>query len=170
MGSVTFTQQVAGGNVTVTGTLTQVPYGVPHGFHIHQIGTIEPDCTAAGSHFNPTNVSHGSAYDSVRHIGDLGNVTVGSDQSVRIDLSFAPENLPLSGPNSIIGRTLVIHEKPDDGGHTGQADSSTTGNAGGRIGCGVIGLGTDFTVSSGVRLSVWHIPLLLTFLLLPLIR
>jgi Cu-Zn family superoxide dismutase len=35
--------------------------------------------------------------------------------------------------NPIIGRAVIVHAKPDDG-------SQPVGNAGGRIGCGVIGV------------------------------
>jgi Cu-Zn family superoxide dismutase len=41
--------------------------------------------------------------------------------------------------SNIIGRSLVIHEKPDDLGMGGHEDSLTTGHAGARITCAVIG-------------------------------
>jgi len=46
----------------------------------------------------------------------------------------------LNGPNSIIGRAVVVHADPDDLGLGGHELSSTTGNAGARISCGLIGL------------------------------
>lgn len=46
----------------------------------------------------------------------------------------------LPGENSIIGRTVVVHADPDDMGVGGHELSKTTGNAGARLGCGVIGL------------------------------
>jgi Cu-Zn family superoxide dismutase len=39
----------------------------------------------------------------------------------------------------MIGRSLVIHESPDDLGMGGHQDSLTTGHAGDRITCAVIG-------------------------------
>ena len=39
-----------------------------------------------------------------------------------------------------MGRTLVLHEKEDDLGDGGRAASLKTGDAGGRVGCGVVEL------------------------------
>ena len=41
--------------------------------------------------------------------------------------------------NSIIGRSIVVHKDIDDCGKGGHADSLTTGHAGARIDCAVIG-------------------------------
>ena len=40
-------------------------------------------------------------------------------------------NLKEGDPSSYLGRAIIVHEKQDDGGQP-------TGNAGGRIGCGLI--------------------------------
>jgi len=81
---------------------------------------------------------HGAPSDRNRHIGDLGNIEAGPDGVAYI--SFADPLISLSGTNSIIGRSVVVHEKADDLGRGGMEDSLTTGSAGGRIACGIIGL------------------------------
>lgn len=43
-----------------------------------------------------------------RHVGDLGNVTAGADNVAKIDIT--DKMLTLSGPLSIIGRTMVVRK------------------------------------------------------------
>ena len=44
----------------------------------------------------------------------------------------------LSGPTSVVGKSIVLHEGVDDLGQGGYDDSHTTGHAGGRLACGNI--------------------------------
>lgn len=71
-------------------------------------------------------------------MGDLGNV-VADDQGVVRD-TFSDHLISLMGPNSIVGRAVVTHAGADDLGMGGDLESTKTGNAGGRVACGVIGL------------------------------
>lgn len=41
-----------------------------------------------------------------RHVGDLGNVTAGADNVAKIDIT--DKVITLTGPFSIIGRTMVV--------------------------------------------------------------
>jgi Cu-Zn family superoxide dismutase len=109
-----------------------------HGFHLHEFGDTTNGCISTGPHFNPEGKTHGAPEDSNRHAGDLGNVVAGADGVVSVELSDS--QIPLSGPNSVVGRAFVIHELEDDLGKGGHELSSTTGNAGGRLACGVVGL------------------------------
>jgi Cu-Zn family superoxide dismutase len=103
-----------------------------HGFHIHQFGDCRAaDGSSAGGHFNPHNQDHGAPTDEIRHIGDLGNLTADASGSARIDTIDAL--LSLDGPESIIGRSVVIHAQADD------FKTQPTGGAGARVACGVIG-------------------------------
>ena len=47
--------------------------------------------------------------------------------------------LSLSGPFSVLGRAVVIHERADDLGRGETNESKRSGNSGARIACGVIG-------------------------------
>ena len=57
---------------------------------------------------------------------------------VQVDISDSM--ISLTGENSIIGRTVVVHADVDDLGKGGHELSKTTGNAGARSACGVIGI------------------------------
>lgn len=63
-------------------------------------------CTSAGAHFNPFGKTHGAPGDEERHVGDLGNVTADADGKAAINIT--DKMLSLTGPQSIIGRTVVV--------------------------------------------------------------
>ena len=115
-----------------------------HGFHIHQFGNLIEGCKTAGPHWNPNKRLHGGPADTeeARHFGDLGNVVAGEDgvAEVEIEDSF----VTLWGENTVFGRSFVVHANVDDLGKGGHELSSTTGNAGGRLACGVIGISGPF--------------------------
>jgi len=123
--------------VQIIGTITGLTPGL-HGFHIHQKGDLRQGCTSAAGHFNPYMQPHGAPGDKNRHIGDLGNILADAEGTANVNL--LDPLISLSGVNSIIGRSIVVHEKEDDLGRGGHEDSLKTGNAGGRLACGVVGL------------------------------
>ena len=108
-----------------------------HGFHVHSAGDLTDGCTSACAHFNPFGVTHGGPTSKVRHVGDLGNIK--TDKSGKAKYSFYDPMIKLRGKCNIIGRMIVIHDKTDDLGKGGDAESLKTGNAGKRIACAVIG-------------------------------
>jgi hypothetical protein len=73
-----------------------------------QLGDTTNGCLSTGPHFNPAGKTHGAPTDEERHAGDLGNITAGADGVAKIDIVDA--QIPIGGPNSIIGRAVVCHE------------------------------------------------------------
>ena len=138
-GTVRFSD--ADGRVAVAGSIEGLPPG-EHGLHIHERGDCSaPDASSAGDHFNPRGAPHGSPQDplSERHLGDLGNVTAGADGVAQVDIQIA--GLSLEGPESIIGKALVVHADADD------FETQPSGDSGDRLGCGVI----EGSVAAGDR-------------------
>jgi Cu-Zn family superoxide dismutase len=123
------------GGVQISVSAQGLPPGV-HGMHIHEKGSCEgPDFKSAGGHFNPGKKSHGLKSPQGHHAGDLNNITVGSDGSVKEEIVVRDVTLRPNEQNSLMkagGTALVIHEKADD------EKSDPAGNAGGRIACGAI--------------------------------
>ncbi|CAI8025578.1 Superoxide dismutase [Cu-Zn] [Geodia barretti] len=136
-GTIYFTATGDGKKTKVTGSVTGLKPG-NHGFHIHQFGDYSAGCVSAGPHFNPAGKEHGGPADAERHAGDVGNIVADGTGTATIDITDA--QIPLSGPDGIIGRSVVVHADDDDLGQGGHEDSKTTGHAGGRLSCGVIGL------------------------------
>ncbi len=129
-GQVTFKTQ--GEGVLVVADFEGLPAG-KHGFHVHEKGDCSaPDASSAGGHYNPENTPHGApdAPPSERHVGDLGNLEAGQDGTAHYER--VDPLLSLSGPNSIIGKAVIVHAKADD------FTSQPTGDAGPRLACGVI--------------------------------
>ncbi|WJZ89778.1 hypothetical protein VitviT2T_008970 [Vitis vinifera] len=135
-GVVTLSQE-DDGPTTVSVRITGLTPG-NHGFHLHEFGDTTNGCMSTGAHFNPNGMTHGAPEDDVRHAGDLGNIVANAEGVA--EATIVDTQIPLSGPNAVIGRALVVHELEDDLGKGGHELSLTTGNAGGRLACGVVGL------------------------------
>jgi superoxide dismutase, Cu-Zn family len=118
-----------GDQVRVAGVIQNLTPG-KHGLHIHDKGDCSAsDAASAGPHFNPTQQHHGGPMTAEHHAGDLGNIE--ADASGKAVLSLETK-LDLTGKDSIIGKSVVVHEKEDD------LKTDPAGNSGARIACGVI--------------------------------
>jgi superoxide dismutase, Cu-Zn family len=130
-GKVTFSAVAAGG-VKVNAHITGLTAG-KHGFHIHEFGDCSaPDAASAGGHFNPSGDPHAGPTDAKRHAGDMGNVEANKEGVA--DIEYVDAKASLEGASSVLGRGVIVHANPDD------FKTQPTGNAGGRVACGVIGV------------------------------
>lgn len=103
----------------------QPPIG-PHGFHLHERGCCdagdpERPFRCAGEHFNPTGQPHGN------HAGDF---PVLFSNHGRAEMCFFTDKFRVK---DILGRSVIIHENPDD------YRSQPAGNSGRRLACGIVG-------------------------------
>jgi Cu-Zn family superoxide dismutase len=129
-GVVTFEKTEKG--VHVIANMTGLTPG-KHGFHIHEFGDItSDDGSSAGGHFNPLNMPHSMPASEKRHAGDMGNIEANENGNAHLD--YIDSVMELDGNYSIVGHAVIVHEKEDD------LKTQPTGNAGPRIGYGVIGI------------------------------
>ena len=131
-GTLAFT--VDNGGVRVTGSFTGLKPGATHAFHIHEFGNCTAaDASSAGGHFNPAAAAHGNREGGgEHHAGDIPNQVAGADGVAAVDQRLEGLQIGGGGELDIIGRGVIVHADADD--YTTQP----TGNAGGRIACGVI--------------------------------
>ncbi|KMT21026.1 superoxide dismutase family protein [Clostridium cylindrosporum] len=134
-GTVIFTEAPGGTKVSVeVNGLPQFkpasegsPQVGPHGFHIHEngnctVGNPSDPFMSAGGHWNPTNQPHGN------HAGDFP-VLFSNDGYSRI--IFFTNKFTVS---QIVGKSVVIHQGPDD------YKTQPAGASGKKLACGVIQL------------------------------
>lgn len=130
-GTISF-KEVEGG-VEVTAAVENLKPGA-HAYHVHEKGDCSaPDAASAGGHFNPGGHPHGAPDAEHRHEGDFGNLIAGKDG--KATKTFVMKGITLDdSPTSVVGKGFIVHEKADD------FKTQPTGNAGGRVACGVITL------------------------------
>jgi Cu/Zn superoxide dismutase len=126
-----------------------------HGIHIHEYGdltaTIDSktgkisSCANVCRHYNPTHTLHGafSLHGLDCHAGDLcNNVLADKHGLATFRFHYLPSYNKMFEIEDILGRSIVIHAEKDDLGQQRDIDpegSGTTGNAGAKIACAVIG-------------------------------
>lgn len=91
------------------------------GFHIHEGETCEgADFSGTRGHYNPDSAPH------PKHAGDMPPLMLCGNMA---HLSFLTDRFKVK---DIIGRTVVIHDMPDD------FTTQPSGNSGQKIACGII--------------------------------
>jgi superoxide dismutase, Cu-Zn family len=132
-GTATFKEAKNGKELSITLKLKNLPVG-EHAVHIHQTPACDgPDFKTAGGHFNPDQKQHGTMNPMGHHNGDLPqNIRIGEGHTGEISFKVNYLTLAPGAPNSILGTSIMVHEKADD------MKTDPTGNAGNRIACGVI--------------------------------
>jgi Cu-Zn family superoxide dismutase len=132
IGTAKLTQSRKGVEIAIDAT--KLPPG-EHGFHFHTVGKCDPpDFKTAEAHFNPEGKKHGLKSPEGPHAGDMKNVTVGGDGTLKVKVVDTRVTLR-EGKNSLFqpsGTSIIIHEKMDDN------VTDPAGNSGNRIACGVV--------------------------------
>jgi Cu-Zn family superoxide dismutase len=129
-GNLTFTQ--IGDVVRVTGEISGHTKG-PKAMHIHEKGDCSDDKGMnTGGHFNPHKLKHGGPYDPVKHSGDLGNINFNDQGVAKVSFTVGDISVTRDKADGIVGKAVIVHADRDD------FKTDPTGNAGGRVACGVI--------------------------------
>jgi Cu-Zn family superoxide dismutase len=131
-GSVTLTETHLG--VLLALTVKGIPPG-EHAFHVHAVGKCEPPFDSAGGHFNPEGNKHGIMAPEGAHAGDMPNLHIPASGELTVEVLNEAITLEKGKPNSLFdadGSAVIIHTGKDD------YTTDPTGNAGGRIVCGVV--------------------------------
>ena len=125
-------EEVVGG-VKMTLTVSGASSGT-HAVHLHESGDCSAsDATSAGGHWNPTDESHGSRAEGGEfHSGDIANLQVGEDGTGTLEITASDWSIGGEASTDVIGRAVIIHASADD------FVSQPSGNAGARVGCGVV--------------------------------
>ncbi len=129
IGEATLTETAGGTMLAISGR------GLPpgeHGFHVHMTGKCEtPKFESAGGHWNPASKKHGHENPQGAHAGDLPNLTVAANGTVKFETELAGMRL-IGGEQPLFdndGAAVVIHADPDD------EKTDPSGNSGARIAC-----------------------------------
>ncbi len=121
------------GSVYLTADVDGLSEG-KHAIHIHEFGDCSTfDAKSAGGHWNPTHTTHGEWDNHHFHLGDIGNIDADTSGNGKISLKTDLWCLGCEdSTKNILGKSIIIHEGEDD------FTSQPSGNAGPRVGCGVI--------------------------------
>ena len=100
--------------------------------HIHEHGDCGDMGNNAHGHWNPTNENHGKWGEGNYHSGDIGNVDLDASGKGTLELTTDRWTIGGDSTKNILDRAIIVHGGVDD------YKTQPTGNAGSRIGCGII--------------------------------
>lgn len=100
--------------------------------HIHENGDCADGGKAAGGHWNPTAEDHGKWGDAHFHSGDIGNIQLDAEGKGSMEMETDRWSIGGGAATNILNHGFIVHGGEDD------FKSQPSGNAGDRIGCGVI--------------------------------
>jgi superoxide dismutase, Cu-Zn family len=135
VGKAKLTQE-GSGNVAVQIHVHDLPPGY-HGFHVHAVGECSAPFTSAGGHFDLDAHTHRD------HSGDLPILLVNADGTGHAE--FNTDRFAVADLFDADGSAIIIHANadnyaniPDRYAPAPDAMTLATGDAGGRIACGVV--------------------------------
>ena len=100
--------------------------------HIHEHPNCGDNGNASHGHWNPTHAQHGKWGVGSFHLGDIGNVKLDAQGKGTLEMSTDLWTLGADTTSSVLNRAIIVHSGMDD------YKSQPSGNAGSRIGCGII--------------------------------
>ncbi len=100
--------------------------------HIHEHPGCGDNGKDAHGHWNPTNVAHGQWGSAAFHSGDIGNLELDAEGKGTKTLETDRWTIGGDSTTNILDRSIIIHSGVDD------YTSQPSGDAGNRIGCGII--------------------------------
>jgi superoxide dismutase, Cu-Zn family len=100
--------------------------------HLHEMGDCGDMGKMAHGHWNPTNKQHGKWGSASFHLGDIGNVSLDATGKGMLEMETDLWKIGGDSTSNILNRSVIVHGGVDD------FTTQPTGNAGSRIGCGVI--------------------------------
>jgi Cu-Zn family superoxide dismutase len=122
-----------GNGVHLTGEVGGLSPGSTHAIHIHEKGDCSAaDASSAGGHFNPAAQPHGKVGSGAHHGGDMDNLVANAEGVAQVNAHAEGVTLGGGAANDVAGKALIVHAAADD------YRTQPTGNAGGRVACGVI--------------------------------
>lgn len=100
--------------------------------HIHEHPGCGDNGKEAHGHWNPTKANHGEWGSNAFHRGDIGNVQLDGDGKGTKELETDLWSIGGDSTTNILNRSIIVHGGVDD------YKTQPTGNAGNRLGCGII--------------------------------